>query len=58
MALVGAPGHGKSHMMKEIKSKLEPHQYRVAAPTHKLMETLYIHYSILIHIVVLILNQQ
>ncbi len=35
MAFVGAPGHGKSHMMKEIKSRLEPHQCRVAAQTHK-----------------------
>ncbi len=35
VALVGTPGHGKSHMMKEIKSKFEPHQYRVAATTHK-----------------------
>jgi MoxR-like ATPase len=35
VALVGTPGHGKSHMMKEIKLKFEPHQYRVAATTHK-----------------------
>ena len=35
VAIVGPPGHGKSFTMTEIKKHLQPHQYRVAAPTHK-----------------------
>ena len=53
-AIVGPPGNGKSHMMKEIKSKLQPHQYRVACPTHKAAlnvdgETIYSLFNINVH---------
>ena len=53
-AILGPPGHGKSYKMKEIKKYLQPHQYRVAAPTHKAAlnvdgETIYSLFNINVH---------
>ena len=54
VAITGPPGHGKSYTMNEIKKHLQPHQYRVAAPTHKAAlnvdgETIYSLFNINVH---------